>query len=51
MTLLSHPLVELPVDVPVPHGLPAGVDDAGQVDGAAGLDEQLAGAEDGGAGL
>ncbi len=48
---LSHLVIVLPVDVPVVHGLAAGLDDAGEVDSAAGLDEQLVRAKDGRAGF
>ena len=40
-------LVELPVDAAVVHSLAARVDDAGEIDGAAGLNEQLARTHDG----
>ena len=43
--------VVVPVDVFRVHGLSAGVDDAGEVDGAPGLDEQLLSAQDGSAGF
>ncbi len=48
---LSHLVIVLPVDVPVVHGLAARLDGAGEVDGAAGLDEKLVRAKDGRAGF
>ena len=47
----SYLPVVVPVDVPGRPLLSSRVDEAGEVDGAAGLDEQLLVAEDGRAGL
>ncbi len=49
--LLTHLVVEFPEYVPAVHAVPSRVYDAGQVDGAAGLDKQLAGTQDGSARL
>ena len=51
MTLSANLSVIVPVDVPGGPLLSARVDQAGQVDGAAGLDEQLVVAKDGRAGF
>ena len=51
MFTTSYLPVVVPVDVPGRPLLPPRVDEAGEVDGAAGLDEQLLVPEDGRAGL